>query len=423
MLVIPASSFVVNSGTGIAGKSVSVSSDLSLSMDAKFDQNLVLDKGTASSSSSGSGNGSNSVTQTISGNGYSLESSMSGDGKFSLSSDMSGDSDSGISVQDSTVSGSYGEIAVIADSTENTVMSIGGYDGQESGSASQSTVAIATKDGSVVSGSANLMGIEVLGEEESEELDGSTDIGAMSVNMLTEYGSSGYAFVNSKKGVRSTVNELLTGPDLSTDGGRSSAYVLTGYRWNTKDPQIKLTLKNDANLTGEGLSVSSASSAIAAAANTWDDATNQNLFADSNLVTVSSTVLSDKRDKSNTLAWKYLSTAPSALAYARTWYSSTKVDGYYTVVESDISFNTKYSWKTDGTSGYYDVQSIALHELGHTIGLSDLYGLTQFKTDTRQAMHYYTGIKRTLGNGDKTGVWMMYDSGLNKTMAAKGFPA
>ena len=46
--------------------------------------------------------------------------------------------------------------------------------------------------------------------------------------------------------------------------------------------------------------------------------------------------------------------------------------------------------------------------MGHTLGLGDLYGLTQFKYDTNQVMHYYTGVKRTLGNGDKTGVWKLY---------------
>ena len=32
----------------------------------------------------------------------------------------------------------------------------------------------------------------------------------------------------------------------------------------------------------------------------------------------------------------------------------------------------------------------------------------QFKYDTRQVMHYYTGEKRTLGNGDMTGIWKLY---------------
>ena len=75
-------------------------------------------------------------------------------------------------------------------------------------------------------------------------------------------------------------------------------------------------------------------------------------------------------------------------------------------MESDLSFNTRYGWATNGRN--YDVQTTALHELGHTIGLGDLYGKSAYTQDTRQIMHYYTGVKRTLGNGDKTGAWLLY---------------
>ena len=41
------------------------------------------------------------------------------------------------------------------------------------------------------------------------------------------------------------------------------------------------------------------------------------------------------------------------------------------VVESDIFFNTAFPWSTDaaGISGRHDVQSIAVHEIGHLLGL------------------------------------------------------
>ena len=41
------------------------------------------------------------------------------------------------------------------------------------------------------------------------------------------------------------------------------------------------------------------------------------------------------------------------------------------VVESDIFFNTTFPWSTDaaGVSGRHDVQSIAVHEIGHLLGL------------------------------------------------------
>jgi hypothetical protein len=42
------------------------------------------------------------------------------------------------------------------------------------------------------------------------------------------------------------------------------------------------------------------------------------------------------------------------------------------IVESDIFFNSFFNWSTDaaGVAGRHDVQSIALHEIGHLLGLS-----------------------------------------------------
>ena len=125
-------------------------------------------------------------------------------------------------------------------------------------------------------------------------------------------------------------------------------------------------------------------------------------------VTISSAVNADVYDGKNVVAWKgFGSNMNSALAYSRTWYNFNKVGGYNSAIESDLSFNTAYGWSTtgiDGTLNYrgspIDVESVALHELGHSIGLGDLYGKSQFATDTRQVMHYYDRIKRTLRNGE-----------------------
>ena len=107
-----------------------------------------------------------------------------------------------------------------------------------------------------------------------------------------DLGTFGLSIVNKEKVGGGQPQYQL--PEYTSGGGRNEAYVLAGWRWNTKDPQIKLYLKDDSNMRNEGLSATSVKSAIAAAANTWDAATNQNLFSDAGVtVSTSSTLKAD----------------------------------------------------------------------------------------------------------------------------------
>lgn len=203
---------------------------------------------------------------------------------------------------------------------------------------------------------------------------------------------------------------LLAGPDYTEGGGRIDAYKLLGYRWNTRNPELKWVLKNDEIMDAEGLSSTDIKNAMEAAANTWDNASNQNLFADSDLVTLNPTVAPDSYNKMNTINWQSLRSNCNVLAYARTYYYKSRlVDGYGTAIESDLVFNSNKDWRVDsGNSQDRDVQSVALHEMGHTLGLGDIYGLDEYEFDNEQVMHNYTCEKRSLGNGDKSAIWKLY---------------
>ncbi len=78
------------------------------------------------------------------------------------------------------------------------------------------------------------------------------------------------------------------------------------------------------------------------------------------------------------------------------------------LVDTDIRFNTHYSWVTDGSIRGYDVQNVATHELGHSLNLADLYS----GADTEKTMYGYTTYgdikRRTLDQDDIDGITYLY---------------
>jgi hypothetical protein len=97
------------------------------------------------------------------------------------------------------------------------------------------------------------------------------------------------------------------------------------------------------------------------------------------------------------------------LAQNTYWYNrQTKI-----VYENDIVFNTYYPWSTNGAAGYYDVQNIDTHEMGHCLVLNDLYN----NALREMTMYGYAAAgetkKRTLETGDKDGIKYIYGLGFD----------
>jgi hypothetical protein len=401
--------------TGVGGKTTSATTKIDLDDSAVFTEETLGGSGALYQKTEVAGSGENSVEKTLSGDGYTVNSAFGASGTVDsqISAAASGDGAAMKSRTDIS-SADAGYVASSSSTAANDMIAVGWFSG-DSGYMSSDLTAVASER-AVVGGSTDILGVDCLDQEVSGNVAAGGDV-LMSLDGLYQgssgdLGGFGMLAANGEKSRAGRDNQL----SASVNGleGDPNSYKLAGWRW-ADNPNIQLYVKSDRYLSGERLTSSEAKNAISAAAETWDDATGQELFNDN--VIVSSRLNTDRYDYKNVHAWKYIPS--SALAYARTYYYPSRLvvgaDGksYYKAVESDVCYNTRYSWSTSGTDGTpyrggaIDVQTVALHELGHTAGLGDIYG-TELAADSSQIMNLYNDIQRTLGAGDTEGIQKLY---------------
>jgi hypothetical protein len=119
-------------------------------------------------------------------------------------------------------------------------------------------------------------------------------------------------------------------------------------------------------------------------------------------------------DGINAISWRRLQAGALAVTYV--WVS--RATGR--VVEADTTFNNLYAWYDFNIpDGYtadnycpdrpvaYDIRNIATHEIGHWVGLADLYS----DADKDATMYGYGDVqelkKRTLATGDRNGAQLL----------------
>ncbi|MDO8915894.1 MAG: IPT/TIG domain-containing protein, partial [Coriobacteriia bacterium] len=94
-------------------------------------------------------------------------------------------------------------------------------------------------------------------------------------------------------------------------------------------------------------------------------------------------------------------TSGSTLAWNRYWYYTSDPTA---IIESDIVFNDAYAWGDASSSGtVYDIATVALHEMGHSLSLDDQYGAG----DAPKVMYGSVGlgaVRRTLWTEDAKGI-------------------
>lgn len=182
------------------------------------------------------------------------------------------------------------------------------------------------------------------------------------------------------------INNAITEPDGSIDD-----YLLMGVEWNIAEDFV-------VNPTGSGLDDNDVSGIISTSLDTWDNEVDMNIFGD---VAIDYDVKKmAKYNEKNSVTFKRFGYGKIAVAY--TWSRDGEI------IESDVMFNTRYTWDTTGADDAMDLQNIATHEFGHSAGLLDLYE----DGHSELTMYGYSWLgdisKRDLASGDILGIHAIY---------------
>ena len=192
------------------------------------------------------------------------------------------------------------------------------------------------------------------------------------------------------------VSQALQGqalPDGEIDLPSSPAtfpFSYAGFKWPGSSPVVSYRInQNTLDCTGEG-------AAVQTAAATWTAAPANFSFSYAGATGATSVGYNGV----NEIMWT-TSLGAGIIAQATIWYSGD------TILENDIQFQDNYAWSIGASAGAYDVETIALHELGHWLCLADLYN----PADSAKVMYGYgsTGTtKRALHADDIAGIQSIY---------------
>ena len=209
-----------------------------------------------------------------------------------------------------------------------------------------------------------------------------------------------------------------SGPVIVTaSGGDSNGYQFAvtfsymGAKWPGASPDVHYRVNpNTADVTGEEV-------AVQAAANTWSTVSG----ADFHFVYDGATGATQAGyNGTNEAMWRNLGTTGTIAATYMWW------DGSGHMLEFDQEYNDSYTWSTTGAAGTFDVQNIATHELGHALGLRDLYGDVGSPNDMEKTMYGFgdTGETkgRTLEPDDRAGVIWIYPGSATPTPTPTPIP-
>ena len=176
-----------------------------------------------------------------------------------------------------------------------------------------------------------------------------------------------------------------------------SCYKLMGVKWNPLPVSYVINPLNP-----QGLSEGFVTSTISASAESWDSATSSELF--NNAYGVNYSAQYGVQNFQNALVFGDYPDS-GVIGVTSVWY--TRVGKR--LVEFDMLLNTDFTWgDADLNSSVMDLKNIAVHELGHSVGLGDIYSTSCLSVTMYGYSTEGETSKRTLETADIAGLQKMY---------------
>jgi hypothetical protein len=392
LISCPSCAIKITAGTGDGSGRASVTGEYSLQNSAFLGTDITLGQGAVSRLSSAGGNGENTIIESASGSCGSITNAVSSDGSFRSTNGDFASGEGAVSTYQASLAGSSGSISTTSTGKENEMTVAGGFSGQ--GDMHASLTSLAAQE-ALTTGTASAVGTPIFSDELAQEIRGKDlEVSLQGLYLADEQGLGEFGMVaqNAKAGGAAR---------RQPSGG---AYKLAGYKW-LGDPNIPILLSTD--ILPEGYTdITQVSDQISSAQAEWDTHSSKSLF--STLDTTIGGTSWNSMDGKNVHLWTDTDLSSNTIAMTGTWFNRRTKEA----LESDCWYNNNLDWRIaetegDGSGSYiFDIQTIALHELGHTLGLADLY---QDRNSDLTMYGYNDGTADwSLANGDIAGIQTLY---------------